>query len=213
MTLFELDLYINIRTGKAQFSDTSQSRFVLPAFYQGDTVPFKVHLIKPNPEGDFNSFIRPPIDNLTLKCAVSDQPIGTASTPVQIANQFTWNKDVDQDIFDAVLDLSGSAVDTFLGSSSEKKAWIEFEVTDSETGGTWTVFQESFILKAQIIEAASSAVPASETPLSLEMARGLFVPYRLPPGRKITFVDTNENWHCIIGTNLNGDFVSDRLAV
>lgn len=210
MALFDLDLYLNIHTKEPQISDISQSRFVLPDFFQGDKVPMRLHLLKPDPTGDFNAFERPPIDNLSVKLGVSDQPIGTAGTPTLLVSEFSWTKDVDEDIFSAVVNFNTTEINTFLGSEFKKTAYLEIEVTDSSNSAIYTILQKEITLKAQVVEPASSSVPAGETPLSLEMATGLFVPYRLAPGRTITFVDESETWDCIIGTNTNGDFVSEK---
>ena len=194
----ELKLYLNVFEKDLQQTPTSQSRYILPDFFQGDKVPMQVNLYEPDPDNDFNSFIKPPIDNMTLKMAIGPEPVGNvAESPFVTA--FTWSKDVDNDTFSAEVDFNTAALDTWLAAGFEEQAYLEIEVT--EGNAIWTVFQRLITIKAQVIEPASTSVAVGETPLSLEMANGLFVPYLMPAGRTLTFQSTDLTAQRILGVD------------
>jgi len=71
-----LKLYVDWLNKKLVTSVSNQGSFTLPKFYQGDVLPMQVYIVEPDGTGLGQSLVSN--DNMALKLAVSDTPIGTA---------------------------------------------------------------------------------------------------------------------------------------
>lgn len=198
--------WFNKRLIKSRYSS---SPFVLPAFFQGDIVPIQIQIVEPNPAGGPNDYVVPEIGSMGLKLAVSATPTGTPTTPAPFVTQFTWSQNTNESYFYADVAFNTTELDTFLGSAASATAYLEIEVTESSS--ITTVLQETFTIKAQIIETGTLTVAAGQTPLSFELANQLFARKLMNPGETLTIPSPDGTRRRILGCNDDGSAQDDVL--
>lgn len=121
-----------------------------------------------------------------LRVSVGDTPTGTAGGPAPLAQEtvFTWNADTKY--FEGNLDLTGAAVDAFIGNAPSRLAY--FEVCLTGPSGRDTILQTTFMLGAVVDEL--TAIPPAVTDQYFTKAEmlALFAKKVGAPGERIMYV-------------------------
>lgn len=204
-----LKLYVDWINKKLLLGPNNRGGFQLPPFFQGDVVPFQVYIVEQNPDHPSAQIVLP-IDNMSLKVAFGEAPTGTAGGPSPFVTQFSWSKNLSENYFHANVALNTAGLNAWLGAAAQRvDAYLEIEITE-DTGVT-TAFQGIATIKAELIEAATLAVAAGETPLSLEMALQMFLKKLSDPGDTWTAVSPDGTRQRVLGVRNDGSAQDDPL--
>lgn len=190
-------------------SPSSSTPFTLPAFFQGDIVPVQVQIVEPTSGGGVNSFDIVPVSGMALKLGVSDTPTGTPTTPAPFVTQFTWSQDTNSNFFFADVAFNTANLNTFLGASASKTAYLELEITDGSY--ITTILQDVITIKSEVIETGSLSVAPGQTALSMEVALQLFPKKMMNAGETLTFVSPDGLRRRITGVRDDGSAQDDML--
>lgn len=201
-------IYIDWLNKKLKAGPNTSTPFTFPDLFQGDVTPYQITIIEPDPSDPTRYQI---VDNanMALKMAVSAQPIGTAGSPTPFVTQFSWSKDSSIKAFYADVAFNTAELDTFLGSAHSAQAYLEFEIT--EGASVATAWQGIVTVKADVIEAATGAVAAGETLLSLEVARQMFATWLWEAGRQMISVSPDGTRQTVLHTDDDGSWHEDNL--
>lgn len=199
-------IYIDWLNKKLKAGPNTETPFQFSKLFQGDVVPYQVTIIEPDPTNPTRYQI---VDNanMALKMAVSDTPIGTASSPTPFVTQFTWTKDSSLKAFTADVDFTTTELNTFLGANDELEAWLEFEIT--EGSAVLTAWQGPVTIRADVIEASTATVAAGETALTLEAAKQMFVTWLWEDGRQMKSVSADGTRATLLYTDDDGSWHQD----
>lgn len=203
-----LKLYVDWFSKSLITNPGSITPFVMPPFFEGDTVPIRITILEPDPNGSVNSFIYPPIDNMSLKLGVSDTPTGTAGGPALLVSQFVWTKVTgSKPYFEATVAFNSGALGAFIGAAASATAFLELEIT--EGAAVTTIYQGQITIKAEVIESGSVAVVPGLTALDLDTAMALFLPRRSEAGATWTSTSPNGLVHRTLGVRDDGSGQDD----
>lgn len=120
-------LFVNFLEKRLQISDINGGTFTLPQFNKYEEVPFEVVIVEPaNSSRVIDRFSRLDISALTLSIAIND----TFDDAAPLAYQNTFTKDEVNNVFSGELSLNTSALNTYLGASDSKTAYIEIAITE-----------------------------------------------------------------------------------
>lgn len=168
----QFDLYIDTSSGELVGGLNNPSPAPLPRLVQGDTISLRIYLLaRTNSYPYASPFSYVSNANLSLKVALGPKT-GTPGSALY-TQQFTWQKDTNNQYFLADLPLNTEAIATLLGANATANAWLEVEYTQG--GYPTTVFQREVSIHAEVIETGSLAVPAGATAMTAEEANAIFL--------------------------------------
>lgn len=198
------ELFIDVVGNQPVGGLNNPSQAALPTFYQGDTLNFRIYLLKRTQTYNLRSphFEVQNLASLSLKVGVGVKN-GTAGSTLY-TQQFTWAKDAANQYFFASIPLNTAAINTLLGSAAQANAWIEFETT--EAGFPTTVFQKEITIQAEVVDSSSVVVvPPGATAMTAEEANATFLKQTIqgqiylvsPDGTKTValYVDNDGTFH------------------
>jgi hypothetical protein len=168
----QFDLYIDTSSGELVAGFSNPTPAPLPRLVQGDTISLRIYLLARSgsyPYGAPFSYVSNA--NLSLKVAIGPKN-GTPGSTLY-TQQFTWDKDANNQYFFADLPLNTAAIGTLLGANPTATAWLEIEYT--QNGYPTTVFQREVTLHAEVIETGNLVVPPGATAMTAEEANAIFL--------------------------------------
>lgn len=170
MEMANVDLYIDVTTSNAVVSTSDISVAQLPQFVQGDTINFRVFLIRS--VGRLSTPARVTTTGRTLQMALGTR---VGNTTTYYTQQFTWepNDDEANPHWTAQLPMSTAAINSLISAGESAQAWFEVKVI--ENGLPTTVLSKLVNILAAVIKEGGITVPALPTPLSVEAAIMLFL--------------------------------------
>ena len=195
-----LRLTINWFAKKLLASLYRAGTFTLPSFTEGDIVPFEIQLVEPDDSAEAR-WTTPDISNLAITLTVEDPTAGTV-----FVSQPTWNKDVTQGIFYALVDFSTGDLNTWLGASTSKSGTLKIKRTDAD-GGVVTVLQETVTIVANLSGATPANPLIGQTLLTVELASQMFAKKIMDPGDTLTFKDVDGTVTRTLGVYKDGSVV------
>ena len=199
-----LKIYVDWFNKRLQLGSKNAGAFTMPKLFQGDNVPFQIHILEPDPAGTPNKFVNVDVSSMALKFAISDTPTGTSGSPTPFVTQFSWSKDTNENFFYGTVNFATSELNTYLGESDEKTAWLELEITES--ANVTTIYQGQVTIRAEVNETATVEVAPGETALSLEVAEQMFAKKYMNNGESITFPSEDGTKVTVIYTHNDGSF-------
>lgn len=159
-----LDLSIDCDAKRSVVSSLSNDSKPVPFFVQGNTPLLRIRLYQNWTRASGLELI--PTDDLTLQVAL------WSSADTVLAAQYVWTP-YDGEYFEAELALNTAEIDTWLGSSTDKKA--NFQIDYLRAGVPTTVYLEQVTVKATGIDLNALVPVPTPTPLSAEAAQAMFV--------------------------------------
>jgi len=176
----------------------SQTQFTLPPFTQGNVLPVQVQILEPNPDGGANSFSLTNISNIALSAAMLAAPTG-ASVDAPFMTAYSWTKDLVNGIFTANFDFTSASVDSFIGTATDKQAFLEFIATEGTS--RYSIWSGLVKIKATGIKNTSVVPVPGQVALSLAQAQQMFVPFLMGAAQTITFVSPDGTHERILGVH------------
>lgn len=201
-----LRLYVNLARKALQFSDQSGSAFVLPTFYKYETVPLEITLVEPDPVSQLR-YIKPDISNIALSVAIND----TLDDGSPLAQQTTWTKDTTARTFTGNLELNTAGFNSFLGSSAEKAAYFEIELTEGTA--RWKVIVAGITVKNAVQQPATTAPSPVQEYYTKAQLDQMFAKYLNGAGQTFTLRSPSGTFERIIGIGDDGTPLDQIAAV
>lgn len=168
----KIELYIDTYSGELVSGPDNRRDGRLFKFVQGDAPLLHVYLLeRTTTYPDTNAYSIINNANLSLKAALGPKT-GTAGSSLY-TQQYTWDKDSQNQYFYARLPLNTSAIATLIAAAASARAWFEIEYV--EDGYATTVFQKEVDIHAEVLETAALVAPPGETVLTLEHANATFL--------------------------------------
>ena len=182
----QLSLFIDTTTGNLVSSQVSSQIVVpgsLPLNY-GDTLSLQVYLLTriANPSGPGTVLSGISTNGISLQVYLSDALSVTVYT-----QQLTWTTDANNVYFIGTLALNTAALLTLLGgggSPTLASATAYLKINFVQSGLPTTVLNQAVTIRVGSPNATQS-VPAGLTPLSVEVAKTMFVPKQPVAGQGI----------------------------
>jgi hypothetical protein len=201
-------LFVNWFTKKLQLSDRKSGEFTLPAFTKYETIPLEICIIEPDLAGvGIDRYSRVDISNLSLTVTINE----TYDDPAPLAQQATWTKNEDDNVFSAELALNTAALNAYLGSSDSKTAYIEIEIQEG------TARNKIFIAAITLQNAVSQITSVAPTPLdeyyTKPQVTAQFVAKVMPAGEQITITSPGGIYQRIVGVDDGGAPIDIILPV
>jgi len=167
-----IDFKVDILAKKLVTSLLDDSRRELPRFTQGDSPTLRIWFLQPT--GTFNN----PYTYIATTGITAEVAIGTrfGDTTLYYTQQFTWSPsgDLANPCHEAVLPMNTAAITSLLGSGGSNNSAF-FEIKMISGGVPTTVYSESCTIIAAVIKEGGITVPASPTPLSVEVGNVTYV--------------------------------------
>jgi hypothetical protein len=192
-----ISLFINT-TNNSLIGGLSNSAVVqpgqIPLFY-GDTVTMNIYLLAAlqgtNLAPGTFPFSQISTAGLTLYMFLDNGVV----SPTIYTQQISWTPDPTGTFWTANVSLLTAALTALLGAGTNASAWLQIGYI--QNGLPTTVFSKQVNVQVGMPTANAPTVPAGQTALSLETARGLFVPINgLPAGQP--FFQTSPAGHTFI---------------
>ncbi len=165
-------LYIDTYSGDLVVGPSNNTAAPMPRFTQGDTMALRICLLArtttypaSNPFSVINN------SALSLRVAIGPKT-GTAGSTLY-TQQYTWDRDSNNQFFTGTLSLNTAAIASAIGSAESVRAWFEVEMT--EGGYRTTVLQKQIDIHAEVIEEAAVVTPAGATVITAEEANATFL--------------------------------------
>lgn len=175
----------------------------LPALFQYNLQEFQIQVVDPNGQiGAASQYTTVDLNGTSLRLAITPTPTGTAGGPSVLALQTTWVWDATNLWFTGSLDLSSSAIGSYIGTASSLAANFELTVTDG--GNRSTVYQGSVILKAAGDEGTATSPTPSELYLPKSESDARYVKRIMDNGSSIVIPDANGVYAVEIKCNTDG---------
>lgn len=201
----QVDLVINVNSGERVAGLTDTTITDLPRFVQGDTLTFKVFLLKgasrlATPE-------RIPVSGITLQMAIGTR---TGNSTNYYTQQFAWTASTDlaDPYWTANLPMNTAEIGTLLGSGSSAVAWLELKMVQG--GLPTTVLSKQITIDAAVIKDGGLVVPPGLTPLSAEAALAMFLQRDISGAITLTNPTTGAKLSLYVGDD--GAFHADPLS-
>lgn len=192
-------LYIN-RSKNQLMAGLSSSQVIaantIPLFYN-DTLSINVYILaegagfNPN-DPNSSTLTNESTAGRTLQFYLDD---GTVSGTIY-TQQLTWTPDATNKFFAAALPLNTGPLATLIGTATQATLW--FKIGIIEGGVQTTIFSAQGTLLVGLPTASVPTVPAGQTALSQEVARGTYLPIEPIAGQPIYFESPNGKIFAII---------------
>lgn len=166
-------------------------------FFKYEQIPFEVVIVAPNPPAGLNGFSRVNITNLGLKIAIND----SLDDATPLAEQASWTKDTNTNIFSGTLNLNTAAMTSYVGSS-DKTPFFFVLIYD---GTNWVpILQETCNVLVGTLQQTTTSPDPSRVYLDFDESMGVFVPRVMGAGESIIIPSPNGQYRRIIGCNDDG---------
>lgn len=190
--------------------DLNGTPTALPALFQYNVKPMQIQVV--DPTGLFNSpYSAIDLSSYSLRVGLWPTPTGSAGGPSSLAIQTTWTWSAANKYFTGSLDLAAAAIESYIGTSSEKTAY--FEVTLSQSGNRITLYQGTVTLKAVGDEGTTTAPGAADTYLTRAETQAGFVPRVMENGGVIIIPDANGVYALELGCNTDGSMRANIVTL
>ncbi len=172
------DLYVDLQGGIFVNSLTDSSEYIWPKIYHIDDPCLAIRFLRPNTSGSLLSpFVQVDISNAALTANLWDS---TGAT--KLASQTVWTKDVPNELLYGALNLNTANMATAFGSPGTLNISTILELTLVLPDGTYTV-QKTALTIYRAFNASNAPAPIQgDVYLTLNQAKGIFVPFSLNPG-------------------------------
>lgn len=205
----EISLYFdtgagNVGDGIGQIvaGPSNNQQFAPPPFVQGDTVTLRIYLLARNPTYPYLPFTI--INNGSLSLALTVGAKAGNGDGDHIVEQFTWNRDANNQYFYANVSFATAEVATALGSAgSISTQWLEVEYTQG--GVPTTVFQQKITIHADVNKQSAQALGPGQTVQTVEDANARFAKLYGQPGETITLVSPGSLFARTLGVDDDGN--------
>lgn len=201
-------IFVNWFSKKLQISDRKSGEFVLPVFNKYETIPLEVVIVEPDTANTgIDRFARVDISNLSLSVSIND----TFDDSSPLAQQTSWTKDEDNNIFTGELALNTAALNTYIGSSDSKTAYLEIEIQEGTARSK--VFTGTVILQNAVTTVSTTAPTPLDEYYTKAQTTAQFVQKVLPAGEQITLTSPSGTYQRIIGVDDGGAAIDIILPV
>ena len=200
----QLSLYLDVTTNTL-FSGLTGG-FAIPStslpFFYGDTLPLRIYLIQPIDNaitGSAQYEIIPTINN-TLQLYLDGGSEGSTIYTQQLA----WSSDPASEYFYANLALNTAGLKALLSNKLKIQCYLRLLIISN--GLPRTVYLNPINIQPGGIPPVNLVVPVGQTPISLEVAKTLFVPIQGLPGEGFFMTSPDGTKKVFIQLDNNGQF-------
>lgn len=201
-------LFVNWWTKKLQLSDESATPVDPPIFQKYETVPLQVVIVEPCSPWGPNNFVRVDITGISLTVAIND----TLDDATPLASQSTFTKVTATNTFTGELSLNTAGMNSYIGSNSEKAAYLEIECIEGASARP-KIYTNAITLRGSLLQVATTSPDTNQEYLTRQQMEGIFVPFRLKPGQTISIPSAGSVYERILGANDDGSEQDDMLPL
>jgi len=164
----QVDLKLDFFSGNPVVSLDDLSIAGLPRFVQGDALDLRIWIVQRS--GGVATYL--PTTDVTLFAALGDL---LPAVPTYLTQQATWaaNADLANPYFEALLPMNTPAINAAL--VGKRSITVDFGVNFYVSGSPTSALLKRVPIYKALITAGSTEVPAGQTPLSVEVANGLYL--------------------------------------
>lgn len=201
-------LFVNWTTKTLQVSDLNGSPFTLPAFAKYERIPFEVVIVEPDlTSPGLLKFSRVSVANLSLSMSLNE----TVDDAAPLAYQNTFTKDTTTNVFTGSLNLNTSGLNTWLGSTDDKTAYFEIEVT--EGSDLQKIYLAQVTVKQSVLPAGATVPSPVDQYYTIAQTESQFLKPVSPAGVMHTITSANGLYQRIIGVDDGGNVIDQVLPV
>lgn len=164
------------------------------AFLKYEVIPFEIVFLEPQFQGKANEYNRVDITDISLKVAIND----TLDDASPLAEQTSWTKNTANMTFSGNLSLNTAGMNSYIDGA--KTPYFEIEITDT-TGARVKTLSELCAVSQGVLQTTTVSPDPLQTYITLDQAKGLFVPRILAVGETITWQDITGTSRRTIGVN------------
>jgi hypothetical protein len=199
---------INWFTKSLQISDSNGGPFTLPHFNKYETIPLRIVIVEPDlATRGLNRFSRVDISGLSLTVSIND----TFDDAAPLVQQASWTKDETINEFIGELALNTAALNTYLGSSDSKSAYLEIEIQEGTARSK--ILTQVITLQNAVTQNGSVAPAPLDEYYTKGQTDGQFLRNVLLPGQQVTIPSPGNVYHRIIGVTDTGEPIDQILPV
>ncbi len=185
------------------------SATAVPPLFQSNNQDFQIQIVDPDPSGRIGGLVAVDMAGTGLRVAIGATPTGSSGGPSPLALQDSagWTWDAVNKWFTGSLALNTTDVDTYIGSSAFRVAYLE--VNSTLSGSRITLLQASFNLTAVVDELTSTTPSSTEQYLTRAECLALFAKLVNDLGTRIVFKSANGLYGREIGVGEDGGAVDN----
>ena len=199
-------IFVNWFRKQLQVSDRNGGPVVLPNFIKYETIPFEVVIVQPDVSVvGLDRYSRVDISNLSLSMAIND----TYDDATPLVYQPTWTKNENENIFSAELALNTAALNSYLGSSDTKAAFLEIEVQEGTARSK--IYIASVTLQNAVTQVTSTTPTPVDEYLTKSQQTAQFAQKVMPAGEQFTITSPSGAYVRIFGVTDGGTAIDQIL--
>lgn len=184
----------------------------LPALFQYNVKPLQIQFVDPTGQiGTGTDYSPVDMSGFGLRVALTPTPTGTPGGPAVLALQTSWTWNAANQWFTGSLDLSSSAIESYLAGNASATAY--FEITLTQSGNRITAFQSQITLKAVGDEGTATAPSLTEQYLTKSETQAGFVPRVMENGGTIVIPSANGAYAIELKCNDDGSFSASTITL
>lgn len=200
--------FVNWFSKSLQISDTNGGAFQLPNFHKYETIPLKIVIVEPDlTSKGLNKFARVDVSGLSLTVSINE----TFDDAAPLVQQATWAKDEELNCFQAELPMNTAAMNSYLGASDTKTAYLEIEVQEG-TARSKILVQQITIQNSVTQIGTITPAPVDEYFTKAQTA-AQFWPMVGAPGAQLTITSPSNTYNRILGVDDGGAAIDIILPV